>query len=240
MLLALPGGDEGRLPSPRCPPDSGSVHQTKVFGSVVRALLSRHAADCLNDADKRKIKAAYEACVAREQTTSSRQKPDGKHDWYHDLHGDMEESYIDQLLLASMHCDTVDQIRKLRTHVFEHEHELIFDDVLKIIADTLDEIEMLLIGLCPLREQSGNCDDPASRDNRTTKAIAAIFPKCGFLNVSEFCVRTEPRTQRQPECCKSVFSAREFRIRVKLLQMKMILLHRTRGSPKVGPISMID
>ena len=230
MLLALPGDGTD---------DSASVHQKKVFGAKSVELLKRFfSAEGLNVADQQEVEAAYRACVARDHTTSSRHSIDGTtRNYFTDYHKDMEEEYLDHLLLACMHCGTVEHIRKLRTHDFEHEHEAIFDDVLKII-ESGDDAEMLLFGLCPLKNQSGNCDDEASLDNRSTKAIAAMFPKSKFLNISEFCVRTEPRKKGQPECCVSVFSARDFRVRVKLLQMKMILLHRTGGSPKgVGAMS---
>jgi hypothetical protein len=240
LLLSPPGDERCSTCDDDAIDDSASVHQKKIFAPVVFSLLKRHAAGELTPGDKVQIERAYNACIARDPTTSSRRSPDGAtHNWYGDYHDDVEEPYLDQLLLACMHCETSDQIRKLRTHVFEHEHELIFDDVLKII-ESKDEAKKLLLGLCPLKEQSGNCDDPASLDNRTTKSIAALYPKCIFLNISEFCVRTEPRKQGQPECCKSVFSARALRVRVKLLQMKMLLLHQTRGLPKVDPVPMID
>jgi hypothetical protein len=238
LLLSPPGDERCSTCDDDAIDDSASVHQKKIFAPVVFSLLKRHAAGELTPGDKVQIERAYNACIARDPTTSSRRSTDGAtHNWYGDYHDDMEEPSLDQLLLACMHCETSDQIRKLRTHVFEHEHELIFDDVLKII-ESKDEAKKLLLGLCPLKEQSGNCDDAASLDNRTTKSIAALYPKCIFLNISEFCVRTEPRKQGQPECCKSVFSARALRVRVKLLQMKMLLLHQTRGLPKVDPVPM--
>jgi hypothetical protein len=209
----------------------GSLQQQDVFASGVVLLLENAFKHKLTSAQAARIKAAFDVCAAQKPTVTDRLK-DGVPNWYHDPVDDIDEGELDKMLLASLHCKSVDDIRAIRTHLFKGEHEQVFDDVIGLIVS--GDAEKLLWALCPLKKAAANCTDKESRNNRSTKSINELYSGAKLLNFSQFCFRVIEGGKKTESCC-SRFDETRWRKRIKMMQIKVVLLMRCcPRPPKVG------
>ena len=101
---------------------------SSVFSPAQIALQTAAATGQLSDVQRVEIKGAFDKCVG---TTKRRINRNG--DYYVDPRAGVSHASLDLMLTASLHCTSVDDIRRMRLHDLHCEHEAMFDDVIGII-----------------------------------------------------------------------------------------------------------
>lgn len=195
----------------------------KDFAPDVVELLQNLFANQLTDDERARAEAARDELFSQKPISTSRQE-DGYINFYADWVDLIDSAAFDKMLLAGCAVTKAEDIRKIRTHTIEGEFEQLFDDVIEIIES--GEATKVMFALCPLKDKAANGKDPASRENKSSQAIASLYPDAVALNFSQLCARDKKRTKTKPESCCSKFNKERFLKRLKIMQIKIVLLQR--------------